>query len=330
MDQKQELIQKSTTYIRIETIAIFFSILYKFISLVLIATKNIKALFFILSIQMITTIILDTFLVSSLDISLQIGVNGIAIGNIVVNLLLFVMGIIALKRKGIDVFSQSRLSFKWQREWFKIGGISGLESFIRNGVFILIVLKMINMVEEQGTFWVANNFIWGWLLLPILALGEVIKRDVGENSKNAMKQFLSYTLITTFIILFWLLTLPFWNFFIEKIMNVKYYEKVFHVVLISIFFYVLFSYNNIVDSIFYGLGRTELMLYQSIIINVLFYGVIFILFKIGLFIPTLDKIVIVFGTSMALDAVITFAMYFYLGKKNRLTKRKNMQSKYQT
>ena len=318
MDQKEELIQKSSTYIRIESVAILLSILYKFISFFLIATKNIKYLFIILFIQMITTIILDTFLVSSLKISLQIGINGIAIGNIIVNSLLFVIGIIALRNEGINIFSQGKLSFKWQKEWLKIGGISGCESFIRNSVFILVIFKMINVVQEQGTFWVANSFIWVWLLLPVLALGELIKRNVGEDSKNATQQFSCYMLVTTLIILFWLITYPFWSFFIQNIMNISNHEKVLSVVMISIIFYIIFSYNNVVDSIFYGLGRTDLMFYQSAIINSLFYGSIFILFKMGIFTPTLNKIAIMFGIGIAFDTFITFMMYFYLIKKDRL------------
>ena len=315
MEQKEELIQKSSIYIRIETIAILFSILYKFISLVLIATKNIKSLFIILFIQMLTTMVLDTFLVSSLDISFQIGVNGIAIGNIVVNLLLFMIGVIALKKRGINIFNQKRLSFEWQKKWWKIGRMSGLESFIRNIAFIFIVLKMINMVQEQGNFWVANSFIWGWLLLPVLALGELIKRNTGEDPTGITKQFPSYLLVTTLIMISWLATAPFWSIFIHKVMNIENYEVILHIVILSIIFYIAFSYNTIVDSIFYGLGRTDLILYQCII-NSLFYGSsIFILFKLGFFIPTLDKIVIIFGIGMALDAIITFAMYFYLVKK---------------
>lgn len=40
-----------------------------------------------------------------------------------------------------------------------------------------MICKMVNMVAEQGNYWIANNFIWGWLLIPITALSEVIRRD---------------------------------------------------------------------------------------------------------------------------------------------------------
>lgn len=63
------------------------------------------------------------------------------------------------------------------KEFLKVGGISGLESFVRNIAYMLMISRMVNMVGGQGTYWVANNFIWGWLLLPVLQLGELIKRE---------------------------------------------------------------------------------------------------------------------------------------------------------
>jgi len=47
------------------------------------------------------------------------------------------------------------------------------------------------------------------------------------------------------------------------VMGVDNYQAIFHLSLISLGFYVVFALNNVVDSIFYGRGRTDLMLYQS-------------------------------------------------------------------
>jgi Na+-driven multidrug efflux pump len=320
MSQKDELVGPTATYIRIETIAILLSVLYKFISIVLISLKNIKSLLVILAIQMILTIISDTFLISELPFSFQLGVNGIAIGNIVINVILFIVGAILLLSEDIKVFTRNKLSFAWQKEWWKIGSISGLELFIRNFAFIVMILKMINMVQEQGNYWVANNFIWGWLLLPVLALGELIKQNVAETHKNAVDKFKQFMIITGIIILVWILSIPGWKPFIQHIMNAADYETVYQVVIISFGFYIIFALNNVVDSIFYGLGRTDLMLYQSLIVNTLFYGTMFVLYKLSIFQPTLIGIALMFGTGMALDSVITFIMYGVLVKKKRLIK----------
>jgi len=94
--------------------------------------------------------------------------------------------IVMLNRLGYNVFGKSKLSFAWMKAFLKIGGVSGLESLVRNVAYILMVSRMVNMVGEQGTYWVANNFIWGWLLLPVLQLGELIKQETAKD-ENAVK-----------------------------------------------------------------------------------------------------------------------------------------------
>ena len=60
------------------------------------------------------------------------------------------------------------------------------------------------------------------------------------------------------------------------------------------------------------------MLWQSVIVNSVFYGTVFILYQMSLFVPTLDKIAIMFGLGIAINSIITFSMYVYLVRKNKL------------
>lgn len=101
-------------------------------------------------------------------------------------------------------------------------------------------------------------------------------------------------------------------------MNISDYEKVFSIVLIQLVFYIIFAYNNIMDSTFYGVGRTDYMLYQSLIVNIIFYGVAFILFKVGVFEPTLNGIAIMFGLGMAFDFIPTIVLYIKLFKDRNI------------
>lgn len=118
---------------------------------------------------------------------MKLGVNGIGVSNIVSNLVLFVITLVMLERAGYGIHSKGECSFTWMREFAKVGGISGLESLVRNFAYMLMVSKMVNMVGEQGTYWVANNFIWGWMLLPVIQLGELIKQEVATD-KDAVKR----------------------------------------------------------------------------------------------------------------------------------------------
>ena len=86
-------------------------------------------------------------------------------------------------------------------------------------------------------------------------------------------------------------------------------------VLILLPFYILFSYNTLMDSVFYGRGRTELLAIQSIITNVSVYGSAYILFQMDVFSPTLTSIALLFGTGIAVDSIVTFSMYRKLLKE---------------
>lgn len=76
--------------------------------------------------------------------------------------------------------------------------------------------------------------------------------------------------------------------------------------------------NNIIDSIFYGIGKTEYMLFQSVFVNVTFYGTLFILFQKGIYIPTLELITLMFAAGIAVDSLLTFVMYWHLSKKGKI------------
>ena len=113
-----------------------------------------------------------------------------------------------------------------------------------------MVIRMVNVVGEQGTFWVANNFIWGWLLLPVLQLGELVKRDCGENDLAVKDRTLGYFGITAIIVILWFISIPLWKPFLRDVLQLSNYLDIFKIALVSIGFYVLFAFNNVIDSIF--------------------------------------------------------------------------------
>lgn len=317
MAQDNTLINETATYIRLETVANIFSTIVRFGIIVLVTINKEKYLYYVLGLQMALSILLDIFFVSSLSVSLNLGVNGIACTNIIVNLVLIGLVFFILNKEKIKVFSKSKLSFSWMKEWAKVGAYSGIESFVRNFAFMIMIVRMVNVVGEQGTFWVANNFIWGWLLLPVLQLGELVKRDCGENVDAVQEKSLGYFSITAIIVVAWLITIPLWSPFLKYIMNVGNYQDVFNIATISVGFYVFFAFNNVIDSIFYGIGKTNYMLFQSIVINTLFYGTAFILYITGIYVPTLTAIALMFAIGTALDSILTYGMFWwYLKKRN--------------
>lgn len=319
MAQDQSLVSSTVNYIRLETFAALFSTLARFIMLVLILMKKDKLMYIILGFQMVTTIVLDTFLVSSLPFSLNLGVNGIAITNIFVNIMMLIIAFALLRKEGVNIFSKDKMKFDWLKDWFRVGKYSGLESLLRNLAFSLMIIRMVNLVSEQGNYWIANNFIWSWLLLPGLALADLVKQEISENKDNIRTKTFGYLMLTTIFALVWLLSIPLWKPFLQHVLNVSEYETVFNIVLIQSGFYITFLFNScIFDSTFYGRGKTNYMLIQSIIIDGVYYGTMFILYLTGVFVPTLLGISLMFGIGMTLDFIPTMIIYLYMLKKEKI------------
>ncbi|MCI8344299.1 MAG: multidrug transporter [Clostridia bacterium] len=220
MGQDPALIDNTVTYVRLETLAALFATLWRFLFLVLVTLKKDGYMYLILAVQTALSVLLDVVLVSNLSVSAKLGVNGIACTNIIVNGTIFVIAIVLLHREKIPVFAKEKLRFGWLKEWFRVGKFSGLESLLRNAVFMLMVVRMVNLVAEQGNYWLANSFIWNWLLLPALALADLVKKEIGESKENIRTKTFGYLVLTSIFAAVWLLGIPLWKPFLQYVMNV--------------------------------------------------------------------------------------------------------------
>lgn len=312
------IIDASATYIRIESVANIFLILSQFILVALITINKSKYIYILTIIRLMLSLVCDTFLVSSLPISLNLGVNGIGCSNIIVNIVLLSISLVLLSKENINIFDKTKLSFAWMKDFVKIGGISGFESLVRNLAYMVMISRMVNVVGEQGTYWVANNFIWGWLLLPILQLGELIKQETATDKKNVRKNSIGYFCITAVISALWFVSIPLWKPFMSNILQFDNVDKLFGLVLILVGFYVLYAFQNVFDSIFYGLGKTNYMLFESVVTNTIYYGIAFILYVTGLWTPSLIGIALLFGIGNAFDSIVSLSAFAYLLKKEKI------------
>lgn len=319
MAQDTNLIEQTVTYIRLETIASLFGTLFQFLMIAFITIKKDKNIYILLFIQMLLSIILDTFLVSSLNISLNLGVNGIAITNIIVNIILIIVSIILLNKENIKIINKNKLQFKWMKQWFNVGKYSGLESLLRNLAFTIMIVRMVNVVGEQGNYWIANNFIWGWLLIPSLALADLVKQEIAADKQNIANKTFGYLVLTSILAILWILSIFLWQTFLKYVMNVESYKMVYKIVLIQTIFYITFMFNNsIFDATFYACGKTNYMLYQSIAIDFFYYGIMFILYLTKIFVPTIISISLMFGIGMLLDFIPTLILYIKLLKDENI------------
>ena len=312
------IIAESAVYIRIESIAHVFTILADFILVALVAINKSKYLYAFTGAKLVLCLVSDTFLVSALPVSANLGVNGIGYSNIIVNALLLVVAFVFLAKEGVRIFTKEKLDFSWAKEFANIGSISGVESLVRNLAYMVMIARMVNVVGEQGTYWVANNFIWGWLLLPVIQLGELIKEEVSADKENVRKNSLGYFSITAVISALWFVSIPVWKPFMVHVLGFTDVDKLFELVMVLVGFYVLYAIQNVFDATFYGLGKTNYMLFESVVTNTIYYGIAFILYATGAWTPTLIGIALLFGIGNAFDSIVSLVAYIFMLKKEKI------------
>lgn len=313
-----DIVDASISYIRIESVAALFGMLSSFTLVALVTLNRTQYLYLLTVARLIFSLLFDCVLVSQLPFSLRLGINGIGYSNLLVNLLLFLISLKMLSREGIHLFTRDTISFSWMRVFFRVGGLSALESFVRNISYMVIIVRMVNVVQAQGTYWVANNFIWGWLLLPVTQLGELIKQDFSTDRRALQPHTRGYFVLTGIICAVWMVSIPLWKPFMQYILGYSDVEALFQLVLLLLGFYVLYAFQSVFDATFYALGKTNYMLWESVVTNTVYYGGAFVFFQLGIWTPSLTGIALLFGFGMAFDSLVSLLAYRHMLKKEQI------------
>ena len=285
-------------YLTTSTIAFMVGILVSFVNVVFVVIGKSKNVYIFLGVKALVTIIADFIIIPIF------GVVGVAISNISINVILAVVGILILiYQKALKVSWFKKEDLTIMKDWARVGVFSGVQQFIANIVYALMIVKMVNMVSESGNYWVANNFIWGWLLIPIYAMTEIIRRDCKDGYFKLTQS--NYYLITSFIVILWCLTIPLWTLFFKHIERLENYQRIFEIVILAFPFFIPYAYQQIPDNIFVGLGKTKYNFINTCIINFIYYGVWYILYKNNAINFTMTTIILMFGFGMVASYVVS-------------------------
>lgn len=236
---------------------------------------------------------------------------GAAYVEIVVNTLVGLFTICLAYKKGYLHFQKP--DKKFLVDWSKIGAFSGIQIFLDNFIYAIMVCKMVNAVSESGNYWVANNFIWGWLLVPVSCLVEIVKKNDEKELKikNCWKYLAG-------ILLLWIVSMPFWKAFINGLMASNGNEIV-RIVYPLIPFYVTYLVSAVIDGWFVSKGKTLYNAINSIVVNIGYYGVVYLLFKHGIFTMSMNFIIMMFGFGMVVHMIGSIIMYRLELKKTNIS-----------
>ena len=275
-------------YLSIETIAFMVGIIFSYISVVLLVIGKARYMYIILIVKVLLSLLSDIVLIPSL------GINGIAISNVISNSIVAIVGIILLVyEKTISTSRFNKEDLVYIKDWIKTGLFAGGQQFLDNIIYSLMIVRMVNVVSESGNYWVSNNFIWGWLLIPISSLIEVIRKDAGINGYNLRQR--NYYFITLIVILLWFALIPTYKWFFNSVEGIENYNRIFEIVLLNLGFYVAYAFSQIPDAIFVGIGKTKYIAINSLICNIGYYGIWFILYMSSTITMNMNMIIIMFG-----------------------------------
>ena len=295
-------------YLSLETIAFMIGIIYSYVNVVFLVLDKSKYMYSFLVGKILLSLLSDLILIPNF------GVEGIAISNIVSNVVVGLIGVVILfVTKNIQVNKFVKEDLSHLKKWSKVGLFAGSQQFLDNIIYALMIVRMVNAVSESGNYWVANNFIWGWLLIPITCLAEIIRKDAGIEGYNLKQR--NYYSIVIFSLMLWVILIPTYQWFFKTVEGIDNYSRIFEIVIKNLVFYIFFALSQIPDAIFVGMGKTKYNAINSLICNIVYYGVWFALYQAGEVIMNMDMIIIMFGVGNIVHWLISIVEEKYFLKK---------------
>lgn len=312
MSVEEENLEVTRRYLQLETIAFNIQVIISFANVVFIVNNKKQNIYIMLGFKIILSLIGDYLLIPNY------GVNGVAYSNILSNSILAIVSLIVLiSSKMINVKKYSKEDLVIAKHWAKEGIFSGLQSFLDNFIYIVMVAKMINAVSEQGNYWLVNNFIWLWLLIPVSALSEVIKSDCKSDYKDLKQSNYYFVIIMT--ILLWVILIPIYQPYFKNIEHLENAQTIYEILMKLIWFYIAYALTVIPDSIFVGYGKMKYSVINSLIINIIYYGIFYLCYKFGSLTMSIDVIIMMFGFGMVVHEIVSIIEEKLFFKKEMVT-----------
>ena len=246
--------------------------------------------------------------------SLMADTTGVAWSTLLASLSLFLVGL-ALLFYTMGARARSLLelpSFSGLSTYLRVGMWSGTDSAIRNAAYFIMIIGIVNSIGigEIGGYYLFVQVMWGFLLVPVLAFSESAKALVANASgsvRDTRRLWVASMLITALILAaVWLPVLWFFGDIVGSMTDdtetLRFALVAFGILL---FPYVMFAFNTVTDSVFYGMGRTVYMAIQSAATNGTVYLGAFVLWSSGAWVPTFEGVMWLFFCGIVVDTCLT-------------------------
>ena len=298
------LFDETFEFLRIYIIACGVGVISKYLYTCSLINKDNKKMAIYLLIKSVATTILFICLVPKFSFGL--GVKGIAIAELIINIATIIF-LINTKIKTVE--QNTNINVK---DYLKLCCFSFVENLIRNIVYYFVILVFLNMLDNQDLYFVSNEFIWSVMLVPTLSQSAVIKQDLSNNKQASLKP---YFINSIFLILTIILLIPVALFVFKNVYNLSNHLDYFYVLLKLLPCYIIFIFDSIIEAYFISTGKLHHILIQTVITNILVYFTALILYLCGVWVVTLNSIILLFNLGVIISSIYTIFAYIIEKRK---------------
>ena len=232
-----DIFDKVIVFFNIYIFACGFGFIAKFLYTFNIINKDTKKMFiYFISKAFGTALLLLVFVPK---FSLALGVNGVAIAELIVNVVTTCYLLITFPKT-----QKQQIDFDKQN-YLKLTAFSFLETIIRNVVYYCVILVVINMLNNQDLYYVSNDYIWSFMLVPTLAQSTLVRQDIASNPSKPLKAYFINCLI---LLAFMGILTPFAMVVFKYIYALPNYLEYFYVLLKLLPFYIIFVFDSVIES----------------------------------------------------------------------------------
>ena len=314
-----EIQSQTRSFLGVSIFSVPFTILSAAI-VILFEALGLRRLVFVMAIANIALrFVLDALFFGGHGFSLDAGVLGVAWSTFLASVGLLLVGLLLLvATKGIRMEALRAVpSFADMRDYLRVGIGSGADSLVRNVAYFFMIIRIVNTIGEAeiGGYYVAIQILWSFMLVPVLALADATKALVANSAGDRHRIRVLWhgsMIITAGLMIIWVATVPTFPSFAELLTDdpetVKWAVTAFGILFVP---YALFSFNTVMDSVFYGIGQTKYLAYQSVLTNGSVYLIAFLLYATGAWTPTFEGVMVLFSLGILVDSFLTV---FFLAK----------------
>ncbi len=314
-----DTIQEQTRgFLGVSIFSIPFTLLSAAIVVLFEALRMRRLVFIMAIVNVALRFALDSLFFGGHGFSLDADVVGVGWSTLLASVGMFVIGLILLIRaRRLRVGELGGLpSFADMREYLRVGLGSGADSLIRNVAYFFMIIRIVNTIGETqiSGYYLVMQILWSFMLVPVLAFADSTKAMVANSSGDIVRirdLWRASMLITAGMMVIWIMLTPGFSTVAALLNNdpetLRWAMVAFGILFIP---YVLLSFNVVMDSFFYGTGKTQYLAYQAVITNGTVYLVAFLLYASGVWNATFEGVMMLFALGIIVDSFLT--LFFLL------------------